>query len=278
MLASTRPMRSERRKGSGTGTPAGKSKRIGRTVTTLLVLGSKPEPALPSLADVDEVACANASGRTALALGLPRPTLTVISSVITSGKNPSNRLALAALRGLSSRVVYVYPRPPYMGKLLKQLRHLPAILRTTPPMVRKILRRGDYHFDEIHFPSLSYYLDAVVAACGGDGEIAARVRRKVPSTGVVAIALALGDARYERVIVGGFSFEITHSYAENPEIQLRGSKASRHAETDILVLRRMAQHSPRLFTSEPIVHDLTGVPLWLPLPPLRRVEAAERAA
>ncbi|MEZ5860807.1 MAG: hypothetical protein R3D28_17830 [Geminicoccaceae bacterium] len=69
-------------------------------MSTLLILGSKPEPALPPPGLIDAVACANASGRSAVQHGLPDPVLTVMSAVLTSGHKAANDLALEALRGL----------------------------------------------------------------------------------------------------------------------------------------------------------------------------------
>src|SRR5690606_35619523 len=81
------------------GPPAAVASHDHPAMTTLLVLGSKPDPALPPRSDVDAVACANASGRSAADLGLPSPVLTAMSAVLTSGQ-PSGRHSLRALRGL----------------------------------------------------------------------------------------------------------------------------------------------------------------------------------
>jgi hypothetical protein len=55
-------------------------------MTTLLILGSKADPALPPRAAWDELACANASGFSAARHGLPTPAYTVMTAVLTSGK------------------------------------------------------------------------------------------------------------------------------------------------------------------------------------------------
>src|SRR3954466_728917 len=67
---------------------------------TILVLGSKPRPALPPPSCYAALACANASGFSALGHGLPEPRLTVVSAVLGSGKD-SDRHSLQAMRGLS---------------------------------------------------------------------------------------------------------------------------------------------------------------------------------
>ncbi len=77
-------------------------------MAVLLVLGSKPDPVMPPPGAYAKLACANASGRSAHGLGLPEPEFTVMSSVLTSGKNDSNRLALEALSGLGTRTLYYF--------------------------------------------------------------------------------------------------------------------------------------------------------------------------
>ena len=80
-------------------------------MATLLILGSKPDPVLPPSDAFDALACANASGRSAARHGLPTPLFTVISAILTSGKQAPNRLALEALAGLHTGTLYFYPRP-----------------------------------------------------------------------------------------------------------------------------------------------------------------------
>jgi hypothetical protein len=227
----------------------------------LLVLGSKPAPVLPELAAFDAIACANASGRIAHELGLATPRFTVLSSVIASGKNPSNRLALAALRGLRTHDLLVYPRPPYAGSLMKQLRHPVQVLRTKPPLLRRVLARAGYRWEAISFPPLATFERIVSSLCGDATEVRAALRDKAASTGVMAIAMGLADRRFDRVVVSGFSFEVTHAYAANPDIEARGTAASAHADTDVAILRRLAKCDDRLATTEPIVHERTGVAL-----------------
>jgi hypothetical protein len=99
--------------------------------------------------------------------------------------------------------------------------------------------------------------------CGDDPALREQIARKHPSTGVFAVALGLADGAFERVVVAGMSFELTHAYGDNPEIAARGTAASKHADTDVLVLRRLAAGG-RLFTSEPVVAARAGVPLLAP--------------
>lgn len=227
----------------------------------LLVLGSKPDPIVPAPGTFDALGCANASGRMGRTLGLGDPAYTVLSSVVASGKNASNRLALAALRGLFTERLYVYPRPPYPHSLGKRLRHFGQVLRTKPLPLRLVLRRAGYRYGQIHFPPLASFFDRVRTLCGGAPEVDAAMRDKAPSTGLMAIALGLADRRWDRVIASGFSFESTHAYATNPDIEERGTAVSAHAGTDITILRHLAKHDDRLATTEPIVHERTGLAL-----------------
>ena len=228
---------------------------------TLLVLGSKPEPVLPPAGGWDALACANASGASAARLGLPPPAFTVVSTILASRTTPSNAIALAALRGLSTGTLFIYPRRPYRGNRLKQITNAGRVLRATPWFLRRELARVDYHYDRTEVRSSDAYAGIILALSGNDENLMTLMRRKPPSSGVVAVALGLNDPAYTRVVVSGFSFQITHAYAENPDIRLRGSVESRHADTDIAVITALSHCTRRLYTTEPIVNERTGVPL-----------------
>ena len=75
------------------------------------------------------------------------------------------------------------------------------------------------------------------------------------------MAIALAEPGVEQVIVSGFSFELTQAAGEDPNIARRGTTASKHTPTDVLLLRALAQCDRRLATTEPIVHVAAGVPL-----------------
>jgi hypothetical protein len=230
-------------------------------MTTLLVLGSKPGPVLPPVGSWDALACANASGASAARLGLPRPAFTVVSTILASRTTPSNAIALAALRGLSTGTLFIYPRQPYRGNRLKQVANAGRVLRATPWFLRRELARVDYHYDRTEVRSSDAYARIILALCGNDQALATCMSAKLPSSGVVAVALGLSNPAYTRVVVSGFSFQITHAYADNPDIRLRGSTESRHADTDIAVIRSLSHCTKRLYTTEPIVNERTDVPL-----------------
>lgn len=230
-------------------------------MNVLLVLGSKPAPRLPAAGSFAALACANASGRSARNLGLPDPQFTVMSSVLSSGKNPSNRLALQALTGLGTKTLYYCPRQMYRHDPLKRLLHLREVLACGPRPFARQIRRAGFRFETLVVRPLKYYIDLVEALCGGDPEVAPLMADKHPSTGILAAAIGLGEAGFDKVILSGFSFEITHAYADNPLIASRGSVVSRHADTDVAVLRSIARHTGKLLTTELVVHERAGVPL-----------------
>lgn len=233
----------------------------GEVVADLLVLGSKPEPCLPPSGAYGALACANASGRSARALGLPDPIFTVISSVLGSRKNPSSGAALKALAGLSTKTLYYCPRQMYRHKPLKRLLNLREMHGCAPGPFTRRLRASGYRFEAVVVRPLGSYIRLVETLCGDDPQIARELEAKHPSTGVLAAAIGLAEAGFERVILSGFSFEITHAYAENPAIARRGTASSRHADADIAVLRRISSRTGRLLTTEPVVHERTGIPL-----------------
>jgi len=228
---------------------------------TLLVLGSKPDPALPSPSEYDDLACANASGRSAHEHGLPTPTYTVMSSILTSERQEANTLALKALTGLRTETLYLYPRPPYRGNPLKKVLHDLKFVKTKPFYFRRKLKSLKYECDNFVAEPLKFYVDRVEALCDYDVDLVDLVKRKLPSTGMVAIALGVGERGYERVIVSGFSFEITHAYAANPLIDQRGTTGSKHADTDVAFLRYLSDKYRSIYTTEKVVSERCGIPL-----------------
>lgn len=230
-------------------------------MAVLLVLGSKPNPVLPPHDAYAALACANASGRSAHRAGLGEALFTTMSSVLASGKNDSNRLALEALSGLGTRTLYYCPRPMYRHAPFKRLLNVREVRACRPRPFERAMRRAGFRFDTFVARPLAYYLDQVYRLCGGDSEVEARIKDKQPSTGVLAIALGLVEHGYRQVIISGFSFEISHAYAENPLIASRGVLASKHADTDVAVLRRISERRGSLLTTEPVVAERTGIPL-----------------
>ena len=234
-------------------------------MNTLLVLGSKPEPALPPRSSYDALACANASGFSAAKHGLPTPTYTVLSAILTSGI-ASGKQSLRALAGLETDTLYFFPRPPAKRRGIKTLLQLPGTMRTTAPYLRWRLRGLSYRYRHFVDPGWDDYGTLVARLCDRDERVMARVARKQPSTGVMALAIGLGLQSYDRFILTGFSFELTHAYGSNPEIGQRGTRGSRHADTDITVIGHLAAKYGNIFTTESIVAERTGIPLLVDEP------------
>ncbi len=227
-------------------------------MTTLLLLGSKPDPVLPPVDAFHAIACANASGRSARSLDLPDPVFTVISAIVTSGKKPANDLAVANLAGLRTRDLYFLPRPPPASPLRRALFPL-RLWRCQPWYFRRRLEDAGYAWDRFVDPGYHWYLDRLHELTSEDPHVAEAVVRKQPSTGAFAVITALALGAWDRVILAGFSFELTHAYAENPTISQLGTTRSKHADTDITVMRALAHHRPGLLTTESVVAQATGI-------------------
>jgi hypothetical protein len=230
-------------------------------MATLLVLGSKPDPVLPPRGGFDALACANASGRSAVRHGLPMPLFTVISAILTSGKQAPNRLALEALAGLRTRTLYLYPRPVRGRGPLRRALHQLRSFRMSPLYFKGRLRALPYGFDRFENPGLARYHAMLAELCGDEPDLMPQLRAKQPSSGMLALAIGLAWHGFERCILSGFSFEITHAYAANPLIAERGSAASKHADTDVALLRHLCKKLGNIYTTEPVVNERAGVPL-----------------
>jgi len=242
-------------------------------MATLLVLGSKPDPVLPPQGGFDALACANASGRSAARHDLPAPLFTVISAIVTSGKQAPNRLALEALAGLSTRTLYFYPRPVRGHRLLQQTLHQLRSFRTSPLFFRSRLRALPYRFDRFENPGLARYHAMLAELCEGEPDLIAQLHAKQPSSGMLALAIGLAWHGFARCILSGFSFEITHAYAANPLIAERGSAASKHADSDVALLRHLCKKRGNIYTTEPVVSERAGVPLLTGIGASARPEA-----
>jgi hypothetical protein len=229
-------------------------------MATLLILGSKPEPALPPRSAYQALACANASGFSAARHGLPTPAYTVMTAVLTSGKAEDNH-SLRVLRGLETHTLYFLPRPePRGGPTKRLLTHLKQ-WRLKPFHMRRCLHRLGYRFDRFVVRSATYYRTLMCSLCDHDPEITELIRSKQPSTGMFALAIGLADGAYDRFILSGFDFGLSHAYGENPLIRARGSTQSKHADTDIAIIRHLATKHGGIVTTEPTVHERAGVPL-----------------
>jgi hypothetical protein len=222
----------------------------------LLVLGAKPDPALPAPGSYDAVACANASGWSAARAGLPRPVFTVMTAQLTDGSE-AGRMRLDSLAGLSTGDLVYYPRPHqgWRSLLKPKLRRMRALV-----LERELAARGYRWGRFIEHPN-AWYLTKVRELCGDPADVAAQVAAKVPSSGLVAVAMGLIDGRWDRVVLAGFSFELTQAFGDDPEIARRGTSASAHRDTDVLILRRLVERGLPLVTTEATVHAAAAVPM-----------------
>jgi len=234
---------------------------------TLLILGSKPAPAIPAASDYNDLACANGSGYSAAQLDLPVPAYTVMTSVLASGIE-SGRQSLQAIAGLKTGTLYFLKRRvrtrKLPGRLLHYLRNYrkKRLYRMRPAYLKRVLRSIGYSFDSFIDLDSHYYDGLVEKLCDRDPQILAQLQKKRPSTGLIALVLGIEQKVYQRFIIAGFSFELTHPYASNPEITERGTARSEHMSTDIAVIRYLAGKFD-VFTTESSVHENTGVPLIL---------------
>lgn len=231
-------------------------------MATLLILGSKPDPALPPRSAYQALACANASGFSAARHGLPTPAYTVMTAVLTSNKAEDNH-SLRVLSGLETRTLYFLPRPEPRGSPAKRLLTHLKQWRLKPFHMRRRLHRLGYRFDRFVVRSATYYRTLVYSLCDHNPEIIELIRSKQPSTGMFALAIGLADGAYDRFILSGFDFGLSHAYGENPLIRARGTTESKHADTDVAIIRHLAAKHGGIVTTEPTVHERTGVPLLL---------------
>ncbi len=233
---------------------------------TLLILGSKPEPALPPRSSFDDLACANASGYSAAMHGLPDPVYTVMTSMLASGIE-SGQQSLQVLRGLKTGKVYFLRRRDQKRSLIKNFLfyvkniHKKNLVNIQPFHLKKVLRSLPYTFDDFVPLSDVYYDGLVKSYCREDRILLSQMEQKRPSTGVIALVLGLAEEAYDRYVISGFSFELTHAYGRNPEIDERGTQISSHAQTDIMVLRHLSARLRNIYTTEGVVHEQTGLPM-----------------
>lgn len=227
--------------------------------STILILGSKPQPRLPSPDAYSALACANASGFSAQSNGLRAPLFTVVSAVLGSG-NSSDRHSLAAMRGLEAGQVYFLPRP-HPQAFWRRARYRLRNWRLQAPWVRHLLRRHELRFAEFIERPTESYDGLLLRLAGDDPELMQLVRHKRPSTGLVALALGLAEHGFQNAILAGFDFTLSHAYGHNPLIDQRGSSLSKHADTDVALLTAIQNTRGCLWTSEPAVALRTGIPL-----------------
>jgi hypothetical protein len=183
-----------------------------------------------------------------------------MTAVLTSGKAEDNH-SLRVLRGLKTGTLYFLPRPEPSGRPVKRLLAHLKQWRLKPFHMRHQLRRLDYGFERFVVRPAGYYHALVCALCDDAPEILGLIGSKQPSTGMFALAIGLGDGAYDRFILSGFDFGLRHAYGDSPLIRARGTTQSKHADTDVAIIRHLAAKHRPIVTTEPAVHERTGVPL-----------------
>lgn len=234
-------------------------------MATLLILGAKPDPVLPPTSTWDDLACANASGYSAAQHGLPDPVFTAITAMLTVGSGAGQQ-SMQAMHGLHTGTLYFLHSTSRKTSLrqsrpVKFLRALPRAARVTPAYFRWAMSRAGYRWDDFVATEVDDYVRATRKWCQADEKLFAQAASKRPSTGLTALLIGLSLNRYDRFILSGFSFELTHAYAKHPGIHQRGTRESRHMPTDIRFIQCLSSSLGNLFTTEPTVNQLTGVPL-----------------
>ncbi len=230
-------------------------------MSNLLILGSKPEPALPPRTSYDCLACANASGFSAAYYGLPVPSYTVMSAVLTHRE--SGKQSLDALRGLRTDTLYFLPRDEKKRRLLQAVAHYLRTLDMKPFYLKWRLRAVGYKYNAFVDRNYHFYDELIKQLCDYDEQIIEQIQKKRPSTGIFTLAIGIAQQNYDKFIMSGFSFELTHPYAVNPEIFEVGTTASKHADTDITVISYLARKYGNIYTTEAIVHDRAGIPMLI---------------
>lgn len=230
-------------------------------MNNLLILGSKPEPALPPPTSYDCLACANASGFSAAQHGLPMPSYTVMTAVLTHRE--SGKQSLDALRGLRTDTLYFLARGEKKRGLLQTVAYHLRSLDMKPFYLKWRLRAVGYKYNAFVNKSYNFYDGLIMQLCDYDEEIMEQIHKKRPSTGIFTLAIGIAQQRYDKFIISGFSFELTRPYAVNPEIFEIGTTASRHTNTDIMVLSYLSRKYGNIYTTEEIVHERAGIPMLI---------------
>ena len=207
----------------------------------------------------------NASGFSADKHDLSRPAFTVMTPIIATNIE-SGRQSLVALTGLSTGTIY-FLRPRNGGKrgisrlfqIIKSYREKP-IWRTQPFYLKRKLQSISYHYKRLISFSPSFYDTLIEDLCDQSTTIVTQLRRNRPSSGVIALALAIDGGQYGRYIISGFNFELTHEYARNSDIIRRGRITSPHAETDVMVLQYLARKIGGIYTTEIAVNERANIP------------------
>jgi hypothetical protein len=230
-------------------------------MATLLVLGSKPSPRLPSAACFDAVACANASVVSAARLQLPVPVHTVMTALITNNSE-LGRLQLQALRGLETQKLFYIPRRIRGSTAVKRLTKRVRDWRLQSLMLKWQLKRVAFRYEEFVCHDAEFYTKLAGTFASSDDTLVRQTQAKSPSTGMISLLMGLADGRFDRFVMAGFSFERTQAVAAGSDQLLDGEGGpSPHARTDLLLLHRLRERHVNIITTEPLLAKLAALPV-----------------
>jgi hypothetical protein len=232
-------------------------------MSTLLILGSKPNPVIPEVYRYADFACVNGSGFSAAANDLGRPAFTAMTANLTAGTG-SGVQSIQAVSGLETKKLYYLARSPTDHRkrsLRRRIKYSLSLRRMKPKRLLQALDKVGYRHEEFIIFQGEEYLSLVSTMCGHDSAVGACLTKKQPSTGIYALLLGITSGLYDEFILSGFSLKRGHAYTEEV-IEGSSRAASRHAETDIAVLRALSRiYGDKLVTTEVELSNQTGMPL-----------------
>lgn len=227
-------------------------------MSTLLLLGSKPNPVIPSKGSYDAVACANASGYSAKNYDLKSPVFTVIAASSLMSSNESAKKARKNLRGLSTNQVFIYPSKQEFNflRLLRKLYR--ANLKSSYLEIKRhklftylILKTLGYKFKHYSYMSRQKYQSLFDIA-------PLKLNEYNPSTGIVALMIGVKQFKFDTIIISGFSFETNHIYDEKVDVI---PVYNRHFEFDSLTIKSLYSKGVKIITTEKTVSEICDIPL-----------------
>lgn len=199
-----------------------------------LVLGSAPDPVFPAdFGDDWNLVTVNASQASAVANGLPKPDITVLSGIML-GNLGVNIDAKAALRNLDTKLMLLIERG------------------TTATAARKIFDSFNYRFDDLVSIRNSQRAKIIKNVTGKD--LCQEVDGAKISTGLFAIALCL-HLKSPRVVATGFSLSKNgHAYSSS-------NYRRRHVDIDAAAINLLIAQGFPIVTPDSTFSIESGMPM-----------------
>lgn len=206
-----------------------------------LVLGSAPNPHLPTISNYDLI-CVNSSGLIAKELGLGKPKLTVMGGFKLV--HPNLEEDRKVLHGLSTEYLIL-------------IRHTLPIPRVE---AEKLLAALNYHYQQfltVDFWDRACMIRKVTGKRLGGEDTPNASRQGTPnmaSNGIFAACYALYHGAPEIILSGISLTKDGHYYSEQ-------NRRRRHTSFDLTAIKSMVERGWPVKTSEPELAELTGLPL-----------------